>query len=108
MIAYKMQNIVIKICDQTLPLAAKINAVTPMQVAVKVSRSIFPVMIFEIITAASEPSHSAHSFFVRVFIGLHIITSFPAVNAKRWYSGIFTEYHPAHWESFLITLWKSL
>ena len=38
MTAYKMQNIVIKICDQTLPLAAKINAVTPMQVAAKVSR----------------------------------------------------------------------
>lgn len=58
MIAYKMQNIVIKICDHTLPLAAKFNAVTPMQVATKVRRSIFPVMIFERITAASEPSHS--------------------------------------------------
>ena len=95
-----MQNMVIKTCDQTLPFAAKINDVTPMQVAAKVSGSMFPASRLEPITADNEPSHNVHSCFVKVFIGLHIITSFFPKRKKKWYSGIFTEYHPAHWESF--------
>lgn len=60
-----MLNIIIKICDQTFPLAANINDVTPIIAAINVKISKLCENKFEIIIIVRDSIQNPHSVLVK-------------------------------------------
>ena len=58
---------IIRICAHTLPFAAKIKDVAPINAAVNVNISISPVIIFEITTISNDPSHKINLFYTNFY-----------------------------------------
>ena len=58
---------IIRICAHTLPFAAKIKDVAPINAAVNVNISISPVIIFEITTISNDPSHKINLLYTNFY-----------------------------------------
>lgn len=72
-----MLKIIISICAQTLPFAAKTSDVTPISAAARVRGSGEGQARFEMSTIVSYSTNRSHSFLVSVFIGLVILLYTP-------------------------------